>query len=259
MFHHHRRTDHAPTNQYHYSRAQHLERDPLAQVAPEPAELLDRDRYRRSRRCAPLFGPSPSPLWPLFPHALFALFLASTHSPNPDPTPHATPQNQTTNHNSTLDPEKEAALAALLGRIAEHARKRGVLLKPPFDDAARSAHSTSVYGHVTRAQFAATLDVKVQREGGWRVRPEQKMFSSTNSRTRLPCPLNNKTTHTMKQTTTTLKQVGFRLARGEAALLAEKFCHDDTPELVNYVCFAALVDAAGGSCDDNGGGSAGAA
>lgn len=45
-------------------------------------------------------------------------------------------------------------------------------------------------------------------------------------------------------------------------MLAEKFCHDDTPELVNYVCFSALVDAAGGSCDgdgDNGGGSAGAA
>ena len=37
-------------------------------------------------------------------------------------------------------------------------------------------------------------------------------------------------------------QVGIRLSDGEAALLAEKFHHEDLRELVNYVAFSHMVD-----------------
>lgn len=38
-------------------------------------------------------------------------------------------------------PEKEARLAALVGRISEICGKRGVMIKPFFDDAATDDHS----------------------------------------------------------------------------------------------------------------------
>lgn len=38
-------------------------------------------------------------------------------------------------------PEKEARLAALIGRIGEICGKRGVMIKPFFDDAATDDHS----------------------------------------------------------------------------------------------------------------------
>ena len=49
-------------------------------------------------------------------------------------------------------PEKEARLAALVGRIGEICGKRGVMIKPFFDDAAQDDHSGGWVGgwvHIT--------------------------------------------------------------------------------------------------------------
>lgn len=91
--------------------AQNLEKTPLEDVAPEPAELLDRNRYQRSSR--------------------------------------------------DLGPEKEARVADIVARISEICGKRGVLIKPFFDDAAQDDHSAKLYGHVTIPQFKQCLNVKV--------------------------------------------------------------------------------------------------
>eukprot|EP00775_Hariotina_reticulata_P008738 gene8738-8918_t len=88
-----------------------LEKTPLEEVPPEPAELLDRNRYQRSSR--------------------------------------------------DLGPEKEARLADITAHIADICGKRGVQIKPFFDDAARDDHSTKLYGHVTHTQFKQCLGVKV--------------------------------------------------------------------------------------------------
>ncbi|KAI8475036.1 MAG: flagellar associated protein [Monoraphidium minutum] len=60
-----------------------------------------------------------------------------------------------------IGPEKEAALAAVMARIGEACHKRGILLKPFFDDAAQDDHSAKLYGHVTAPQFKQVLNVKV--------------------------------------------------------------------------------------------------
>eukprot|EP00877_Chromochloris_zofingiensis_P005200 jgi/Chrzof1/14681/Cz09g11260.t1 len=123
-----------------------LEKTPLEDVAPEPAELLDRNRYQRSSR--------------------------------------------------DLGPEKEARVADIVARISEICGKRGVLIKPFFDDAAQDDHSAKLYGHVTIPQFKQCLNVKV----------------------------------------------GIRVSEEEGSLLAEKYYHEDYPELVNYVAFSHTVD-----------------
>lgn len=60
-----------------------------------------------------------------------------------------------------LEPEKEAALADITARITGICSRRGVLLKPFFDDAAQDDHSAKLYGHVTHTQFKQCLNVKV--------------------------------------------------------------------------------------------------
>lgn len=49
-------------------------------------------------------------------------------------------------------PELEARVAQITARIAEVCGKRGIRIKPFFDDAAYESR-TAVYGHVTRSQF----------------------------------------------------------------------------------------------------------
>uniref|UniRef100_A0A383W0A7 Uncharacterized protein n=2 Tax=Tetradesmus obliquus TaxID=3088 RepID=A0A383W0A7_TETOB len=95
-----------------------------------------------------------------------------------------------------LGPEKEACLAELTARIADICGKRGIMIKPFFDDAAQDDHSTKLYGHVTHTQFKQCLSVKVN----------------------------------------------IRITPDEAALLIEKYTHEDFPELVNYVAFSHTVD-----------------
>ncbi|GBF96228.1 hypothetical protein Rsub_08773 [Raphidocelis subcapitata] len=95
-----------------------------------------------------------------------------------------------------IGPEREARLAEVMARVSEICGKRGILIKPFFDDAAQDDHSAKLYGHVTASQFKQCLNVKV----------------------------------------------GIRISDEEAELLAEKFHHEDLPELVNYVCFAHMVD-----------------
>eukprot|EP00879_Flechtneria_rotunda_P009058 GHRR01009483.1.p1 GENE.GHRR01009483.1~~GHRR01009483.1.p1 ORF type:complete len:230 (+),score=78.34 GHRR01009483.1:148-837(+) len=63
--------------------------------------------------------------------------------------------------NRNLGPEKEAKLAELMSRISDTCSKRGILIKPFFDDAARGEHSAKLPGHVTCTQFKQCLSVKV--------------------------------------------------------------------------------------------------
>ncbi|KIY94280.1 hypothetical protein MNEG_13681 [Monoraphidium neglectum] len=56
---------------------------------------------------------------------------------------------------------KEARLGEVMARISNTCDKRGILLKPFFDDAAADDHSAKLYGHVTAPQFKQVLNVKV--------------------------------------------------------------------------------------------------
>lgn len=80
--------------------------------------------------------------------------------------PPAPPHLRPTRRGRDLGPEKEAALAAILSRVARVCSEKGVLIKPMFDDAANDSHSTAPFGHVTAAQFGRCLDVKVSARGG---------------------------------------------------------------------------------------------
>jgi hypothetical protein len=82
---------------------QGLEKNPLATVPMEPADLLDKTRYQTCRR--------------------------------------------------TLSESDEARVALALAGIAQEAAKRGVLVKPAFDDASRDANSVRLINHVTSSQF----------------------------------------------------------------------------------------------------------
>jgi hypothetical protein len=60
-----------------------------------------------------------------------------------------------------LGHEKEGLVYDITQRISDVCGRRGVLLKPFFDDAAQDDHSAKLYGHVTYAQFKQCLSVKV--------------------------------------------------------------------------------------------------
>lgn len=52
-----------------------------------------------------------------------------------------------------LPPARETALQGVLARLAAVAARRGVLVKPLFEDAARDPNSPRAVNHVTPAQF----------------------------------------------------------------------------------------------------------
>lgn len=57
--------------------------------------------------------------------------------------------------------EEEARLEEVLARINGICERRGMLVKPFFDDAARNRNSSCLVGHVTIGQFKQTLDVSL--------------------------------------------------------------------------------------------------
>ncbi|CAD7698240.1 unnamed protein product [Ostreobium quekettii] len=63
-----------------------------------------------------------------------------------------------------LEGDKDCGVEDVLFRVSDIVRKRGVLVKPMFDDAAADNHSSKVVGHVTRNQFAQCLNVKLNLE-----------------------------------------------------------------------------------------------
>ncbi|KAF5836110.1 flagellar associated protein [Dunaliella salina] len=123
-----------------------LEKTPLADVAPEPWELLDRDRYYKSSRI--------------------------------------------------LSDEDEDILRMVIQRMEEIVNKRGTPVKPFFDDAAADDNSVKLYGHVTIAQFRQCISTKLD----------------------------------------------LHLTDHEAAIVVNKFRHEDKPELVNYIAFSNTID-----------------
>ncbi|CAG9463323.1 unnamed protein product [Pedinophyceae sp. YPF-701] len=86
-----------------------LEKDPLAEVPPEPVELLDKTRYQKSSK--------------------------------------------------ELTPEQEALVEKSLEYVKSKCARRGVPVKPFFDDFARNKNSPCLVGHVTAKQFEQTLNV----------------------------------------------------------------------------------------------------
>ncbi len=142
---------------------QHLEKYPLAEVAPEPSELLDRQRYQRSARdlgperegqLAELVGELAEvggPAEALCPAAGRGAGECRQRRPachfhRPSSSTRATPLR--------------------LSVCPQACTKRGLLVKPFFDDAARDDHSTKLFGHVTCSQFRQCISVKL----GLRVR-----------------------------------------------------------------------------------------
>lgn len=62
--------------------------------------------------------------------------------------------------NKFLGDDKEGKLGRVLQRLSESCSKRGMMLKPFFDDAAADDNSTKLYGHVTVSQFKQCMNVK---------------------------------------------------------------------------------------------------
>jgi hypothetical protein len=60
-----------------------------------------------------------------------------------------------------LGAAKEADVAHLIHKISQFCEKRGLVVKPYFDDAAQDDNSSKLYGHVTATQFKQCLDVKL--------------------------------------------------------------------------------------------------
>jgi len=52
-------------------------------------------------------------------------------------------------------------VAAVTQRVADICAKRGICLKPFFDDAARDDGSVKLFGHVTAAQFQRCMNIMV--------------------------------------------------------------------------------------------------
>ena len=98
-----------------------------------------------------------------------------------------------------LGDDVEAHIEILLQKIREKVRRRGMLVKPFFDDAARNKNSPCLVGHVTEKQFRQVVDVDLEFK--W-------------------------------------------LSFDDISLLADKFRHEDFAEMINYMCFAAMVDPA---------------
>lgn len=82
---------------------QGLHKDPIATIAAEPDELLDKTRYQFCRR--------------------------------------------------QLSPDKEDHLHTVLQGLSQRAAKRGMLVKPFFEDASRDPNSVRLINHVTPQQF----------------------------------------------------------------------------------------------------------
>jgi len=61
-----------------------------------------------------------------------------------------------------LSGAEESALDDIIRHISDITKRRGVLVKPFFDDAARNKNSSIMVGHVTEKQFRQTLDVNMQ-------------------------------------------------------------------------------------------------
>lgn len=57
--------------------------------------------------------------------------------------------------------EKEDRLNTVLGEMASRAAKRGILVKPFFEDASRDPNSARMINHVTPQQFKQVLNVKL--------------------------------------------------------------------------------------------------
>lgn len=63
----------------------------------------------------------------------------------------------------SLDDE-DVRVNGVLSRIAEFCKRRGILVKPMFDDAASDNNSSKLVGHVTKHQFMQCLNVKLGLE-----------------------------------------------------------------------------------------------
>lgn len=61
-----------------------------------------------------------------------------------------------------LKDDEESTLGEVLSRISGITNRRGILVKPFFDDFARNKNSSCLVGHVTEKQFRQTLDVHLQ-------------------------------------------------------------------------------------------------
>jgi hypothetical protein len=77
-------------------------------------------------------------------------------------------------------PVQTAVLLPLLPILltADICGKRGIMIKPFFDDAAQDDHSTKLYGHVTHTQFKQCLSVKVRSSGNREYMPYYNMTST---------------------------------------------------------------------------------
>jgi hypothetical protein len=60
-----------------------------------------------------------------------------------------------------LGAAKEAEVSDIIHKISSFCEKRGLVVKPYFDDAAQDDNSSKLYGHVTHTQFKQCLDVKL--------------------------------------------------------------------------------------------------
>jgi hypothetical protein len=67
--------------------------------------------------------------------------------------------------NTAAFSSRSAAGASVRCCAADICGKRGIMIKPFFDDAAQDDHSTKLYGHVTHTQFKQCLSVKVRSSG----------------------------------------------------------------------------------------------
>ncbi len=136
-----------------------------------------------------------------------------------------------TNHPSPIGAQREAQLQDLLARIGDVCGKRGILLKPFFDDAAQvGGGGGGAWGRCVGGGACV----------GWFVITQHLSSRTTLPTKTRPCDVRTQDDHSAKLyghvTASQFKQclnvkVGIRISDDEAALLADKFHHDDLPEV----------------------------